>query len=77
MPEHFLFLVAVAAAAATLCIAAVPLWGQESPLPDLFSDVTDVRIGNVEVVITDRKGNRVLRHLQQDLARLGPGDQTR
>ena len=46
-------------AAVTLLSASVPLWGQESPLPDLFSDVIDVRVVNIEVVVTDRKGNRI------------------
>ena len=46
-------------AAVTLLSASVPLWGQDASLPDLFSDVIDVRVVNVEVVVTDRKGNRV------------------
>ncbi|MYB20778.1 MAG: VWA domain-containing protein [Holophagales bacterium] len=46
-------------AAVTSCIAAVPVWGQETPLPELFSDTIDVRVVNVEVVVTDRRGNRV------------------
>ena len=44
---------------AALLLAAVPAWGQESPVPELFSDAVDVRIVNVEVVVTDRKGNRI------------------
>ena len=44
---------------AGLLLAAVPAAGQDSPLPDLFSDVIDVRVVNIEVVVTDRKGNRV------------------
>ena len=47
------------AAAVTFCVAAVPVWGQESPVPDLFSEVIDVRVVNVEVVVTDRAGNRI------------------
>ena len=47
------------AAAVTFCVVAVPVWGQENPLPDLFSDVIDVRVVNVEVVVTDKKGNRI------------------
>ena len=46
-------------AAVTLLLATVPAWGQEEVLPDLFSDVIDVRVVNVEVVVTDKKGNRV------------------
>ena len=40
-------------------LAALPAAGQESPLPDLFSDVIDVRVVNVEAVVTDKKGNRI------------------
>jgi len=48
-------------AATTLAclLAALPAAAQESPLPELFSDTIDVRVVNVEVVVTDRKGNRV------------------
>ena len=45
--------------AATLLLAALPGAAQESPIPDLFADVIDVRVVNVEVVVTDRKGNRI------------------
>ena len=45
--------------AAALLLAALPAPAQQSPLPDLFSDVIDVRVVNVEVVVTDRKGDRV------------------
>ena len=44
---------------AALLLAALPAAGQESPLPELFSDVIDVRVVNVEAVVTDRKGNRI------------------
>ena len=47
------------AVALTCLLAALPAAAQESPLPDLFSDVIDVRVVNVEVVVTDREGNRV------------------
>lgn len=47
------------AAAVTFCVAVVPVWGQESPLPDLFSDTIDVRVVNVEAVVTDGQGNRI------------------
>ena len=46
-------------AAVTLLSASVPLWGQDASLPDLFSDVIDVRVVNLEVVVTDSTGNRV------------------
>ena len=45
--------------AAALILAALPAAAQESPLPDLFADVIDVRVVNVEVVVTDKQGNRV------------------
>ncbi|MCY3969485.1 MAG: VWA domain-containing protein [Acidobacteria bacterium] len=44
----------------TMLLAALPAAAQEAPLPNLFSDVMDVRVVNVEAVVTDRKGNRVL-----------------
>ena len=46
-------------AIAILLLAALPAAGQEEPLPDLFTDVLDVRVVNVEVVVADRDGNRV------------------
>ena len=42
-----------------MLLAAVPAASQESPLPDLFSDVIDVRVVNVEVVVTDDDGYRI------------------
>lgn len=48
-----------AAATVTCLLAALPAAAQDSPLPDLFSDVIDVRVVNVEVVVTDRNGNRI------------------
>ena len=48
-----------AAIVTSLLLAAIPAAAQDSPLPDLFSDVIDVRVVNVEVVVTDRAGNRV------------------
>ena len=44
---------------AALSLAAIPGAAQDNPLPDLFSDVIDVRVVNVEVVVTDKKGNRI------------------
>jgi VWFA-related protein len=45
--------------AAILLLTAPPATAQEAPLPDLFADVLDVRVVNVEVVVADRDGNRV------------------
>ncbi|MCE2558960.1 MAG: VWA domain-containing protein [Acidobacteria bacterium] len=47
------------AATALWLLVALPAFAQEGPLPDLFSDVIDVRVVNVEVVVTDRKGDRI------------------
>lgn len=33
--------------------------GQQEDLPEVFSEVVDVRVVNIEVVVTDRKGDRV------------------
>ena len=46
-------------AAAALLLVALPAAAQESPLPELFSDVIDVRVVNVEVVVTDEAGTRI------------------
>ena len=42
-----------------LLLAALPASAQETPLPESFSDVIDVRVVNVEAVVTDRSGNRI------------------
>ena len=47
------------AAAALWLLPALPAVAQDSPLPDLFSEAIDVRVVNVEVVVTDREGNRI------------------
>ncbi|MYF06245.1 MAG: VWA domain-containing protein [Holophagales bacterium] len=43
-----------------MVLAASPGAGQDVPLPDLFADTIDVRVVNVEVVVTDREGYRIL-----------------
>ena len=45
---------------AVLVLAASSGAGQDVPLPDLFADTIDVRVVNVEVVVTDREGYRIL-----------------
>ncbi len=40
-------------------VPAAPLAAQQDDLPAVFSEVIDVRIVNIEVVVTDRDGNRV------------------
>ena len=44
---------------AVLGLAASPAAGQDVPLPDLFADTIDVRVVNVEVVVTDHEGYRI------------------
>ena len=44
---------------AALLLAAFPAIAQEAPLPDLFAEVLDVRVVNVEVVVTDPEGDRI------------------
>ncbi len=44
---------------AILGLAASPGAGQDVPLPDLFADTIDVRVVNVEVVVTDHEGYRI------------------
>ncbi|MXX73870.1 MAG: VWA domain-containing protein [Holophagales bacterium] len=39
--------------------ATAPVPGQEVEIPEVFSETIDVRVVNVEVVVTDRQGNRV------------------
>lgn len=45
---------------AVLVLAGNPSAGQDVSLPDLFADTIDVRVVNVEVVVTDREGYRIL-----------------
>ena len=46
---------------ATLLVlaAAVPAPAQQDDLPAVFTETIDVRVVNIEVVVTDREGNRV------------------
>ena len=48
-----------AAATVTCLVAALPAASQETSAPALFSEVIDVRVVNVEAVVTDRDGNRI------------------
>src|SRR4051794_6655956 len=44
---------------AALTLGAVALGAQEPPLPSAFGTSVDVRVVNVEAVVTDRDGRRV------------------
>ena len=46
-------------AALLLLAAAVPVAAQQDDMPAVFSEVIDVRVVNIEVVVTDRDGERV------------------
>ncbi|HVF60773.1 MAG TPA: VWA domain-containing protein [Thermoanaerobaculia bacterium] len=54
------------AVAALLCASLAPAAAQETPPQETFGELIEVRVVNVEVVVTDRDGNRV--------SGLGPGD---
>ena len=54
--------------------AAAP--GQQEPLPEVFSEVIDVRVVNVEVVVTDGAGNRVQGLRPSDFELLVDGEPT-
>ena len=47
------------AAAVLLCASLAPAAAQETPPQETFGETVDVRVVNVEVVVTDRQGNRV------------------
>ena len=44
---------------ATLALACLLSPGLGAQLPDIFTETIDVRVVNIEVVVTDKKGNRV------------------
>ncbi|MCY3926745.1 MAG: VWA domain-containing protein [Acidobacteria bacterium] len=55
LPRILAALILLAAVAAT----AAPALAQQDDLPAVFSEVIDVRVVNIEVVVTDRQGNRI------------------
>lgn len=56
---HSLLSPRAALAAALAVLAALPAAAQESPPEGTFGELIEVRVVNVEVVVTDRDGNRV------------------
>ena len=44
---------------AAVAVTAAPASAQQDDLPAVFSEVIDVRVVNIEVVVTDRQGNRI------------------
>jgi VWFA-related protein len=70
---------AITALAALLLLAAVPAFAQDQdaatgPL-DVFGETIEVRVVNVEVVVTDRDGNRVIGLGPEDFTLVVDGDQ--
>ena len=61
--------------AAFLPVAA-PAPSQEVEIPEVFSETIDVRVVNVEVVVTDRQGNRVRGLKPSDFELLVDGEPT-
>ncbi|MYB20723.1 MAG: VWA domain-containing protein [Holophagales bacterium] len=62
--------------AGLLLIAAGALAQQQEDLPAVFSEVIDVRVVNIEVVVTDRDGNRVHGLKASDFELLVDGEAT-
>ena len=61
---------------AALLLLASPALAQQEDLPAVFSEVIDVRVVNVEVVVTDKRDNRVHGLKAPDFELLVDGEQT-
>ena len=61
---------------AALLLLASPALGQQEDLPAVFSEVIDVRVVNVEVVVTGSQGNRVHGLKASDFELLVDGEPT-
>ena len=67
----------VLAGLALLAVAAAgPALAQQEDLPAVFSEVIDVRVVNIEVVVTDRDGNRIHGLKASDFELLVDGEPT-
>ncbi len=58
-PLHLPRILAALILLAAVTVAAAPAPAQQDDLPAVFSEVIDVRVVNIEVVVTDRQGNRI------------------
>ena len=67
---------AAAALALLMAIAAAPVAARQDDLPAVFSEVIDVRVVNIEVVVTDRQGNRIHDLSASDFELLVDGEPT-
>ena len=63
-------------AALVLLAAAAPVPAQQEDLPAVFSEVIDVRVVNIEVVVTDKQGNRIHGLKASDFELLVDGEPT-
>lgn len=63
-------------ALAALATLAAPGPAQQQDLPAVFSEVIDVRVVNIEVVVTDREGNRIHGLTASDFELLVDGEPT-
>ena len=59
-----------------LAAAAAPVAAQQDDLPAVFSEVIDVRVVNIEVVVTDKQGNRIHDLVASDFELLVDGEPT-
>ena len=59
-----------------LLAAAAPVAAQQDDLPAVFSEVIDVRVVNIEVVVTDKQGNRIHDLVASDFELLVDGEPT-
>ncbi len=59
-----------------LAAAAAPIAAQQDDLPAVFSEVIDVRVVNIEVVVTDKQGNRIHDLVASDFELLVDGEPT-
>ena len=59
-----------------LAAAVAPVAAQQDDLPAVFSEVIDVRVVNIEVVVTDKQGNRIHDLVASDFELLVDGEPT-
>ena len=61
---------------AAMAMAPAPAPAQQDDLPAVFSEVIDVRVVNIEVVVTDKQGNRIHDLKASDFELLVDGEPT-
>ncbi len=73
-PLHLPPILAALILLAALLVTAAPAPAQQDDLPAVFSEVIDVRVVNIEVVVTDRQGNRIHDLVASDFELLVDGE---